>query len=45
MLDIDLILPAIARTAGCTTTVPDPVHARLAVYAPPRTVALVFDRE
>lgn len=40
VLPNDLILPAIAETAACTTTVLDPDHARLAVYAPPRTVLL-----
>lgn len=42
VLPNDLILLATTETAACTTTVldPDHDHARLAVYAPPRTVLL-----
>lgn len=45
VLRIDLTLPATTGTAVCTTTVhaPDLDHPRLAVYAPPRTVVLMFD--
>lgn len=40
VLSNDLILPATAEMAACMTTVLNPDHARLAVYAPPCTVLL-----